>query len=223
MTETELLRLSRAGTPQRPHTWASRDPPSIPKQPRLRPDRYGGELPGPEQAGAQGSQRQASVAVAGRKCPSRTRSSCRERQQLACEAAAEQGKSNNLTATKDQRQYVKNAPGMDPANQFRRPTPSLYKATRAPIWRISPTAPATEAQSLTHWPAGTNREPEDCTRHLESINSSSHASTRARRSAVVGAVIRGVNGPAGMAGQWRPNPERHGQPAQHQPSPKAAG
>ena len=94
-----------------------------------------------------------------------------EHQQKAWEAAAEREKSNN-PATKDQREYDKNAPGMDPANQPAADT-LLYKATRLDLEDITgnpghrgvnPDAPA----------GSINRKPDDRTRHLESINEPSH-------------------------------------------------
>ena len=94
-----------------------------------------------------------------------------ERQQKAREAAAEREKSNN-PATKDQREYGKDAPGMDPANQPAADT-LLYKATRLDLEDITgnpghrgvnPDAPA----------GSINRKPDDRTRHLESINEPSH-------------------------------------------------
>ena len=94
-----------------------------------------------------------------------------ERQQQAWEAAAEREKSNN-PATKDQRTYDKNAPGMAPANQPA-PDTKLYKATRLDLEDVTgnpghrgvnPDAPA----------GSINRKPDDRTRNLESINEPSH-------------------------------------------------
>jgi hypothetical protein len=58
-----------------------------------------------------------------------------ERQQQAWDAAAEREKSNN-PATKSQREYGKDAPGMDPANQPD-PDTKLYKATRLDLEDIT--------------------------------------------------------------------------------------
>jgi hypothetical protein len=58
-----------------------------------------------------------------------------ERQQQAWDAAAEREKSNN-PATKPQREYGKDAPGMDPANQPD-PDTKLYKATRLDLEDIT--------------------------------------------------------------------------------------
>jgi len=90
-----------------------------------------------------------------------------ERQQQAWDAAAEREKSNN-PATKDQRTYDRNAPGMDPANQPA-PDTKLYKATRLDLEDltdnpghrgVNPDAPA----------GSINRRPDDRSGNIESIN-----------------------------------------------------
>ena len=94
-----------------------------------------------------------------------------ERQQRAWEEAAEREKSNN-PATREQRQYDKNAPGMHPANQ---PAPDTKqsKGTRLDLEDITgnpghrgvnPDAPA----------GSINKAPDDRTGKIESINEPDH-------------------------------------------------
>ena len=118
-----------------------------------------------------------------------------ERQQQAWEAAAEREKSNN-PATKDQRTYDKNAPGMDPANQPA-PDTKLNKATRLDLEDltdnpghrgVNPDAPA----------GSINRKPDDRTRHLESINEPSHINQNWPQRGGQGGYTQGKEGEQGQ-------------------------
>jgi hypothetical protein len=95
----------------------------------------------------------------------------RKRQQDAWDLAAEREKSNN-PATKPQRQYDKNAPGMHPANQPE-PTTKIDKATRLDLEDI--TGNPGHRQVNPDAPAGSINGPGvDRTGRYESINEPSH-------------------------------------------------
>ena len=169
-------------------------------------NRYGGELPGQQQG--QGSQQQA-VWPSQAQLSDQDQKQLQERQQQAWEAAAEREKSNN-PATKDQREYDKNAPGMDPANQPA-PDTKLNKATRLDLEDltdnpghrgVNPDAPANSI----------NRKPDDRTRHLESINEPGHIDQNWPQRGGQGGYTHGQGQQGGQ-----PQPQNvMGVPAQHQ-------
>jgi hypothetical protein len=125
------------------------------------------------------------------------RETLQRRQQEAWDAAAEREKSNN-PATREAREYDRNAPGMHPANQ---PAPDtrMSKGTRLDLEDITgnpghrgvnPDAPA----------GSINRRPDDRTGRTESINEPSHINQNmppaGARNAGAG-VAGSINEPAG--------------------------
>ena len=136
-------------------------------------DPKGGPTPNQAYGGqqqAQGGQQQA-VWPSQAQQTDQDRKQMQEHQQKAWEEAGRREQSNN-PATKDQRQYDKNAPGMDPANQPA-PDTKFNKATRLDLEDVTgnpghrgvnPDAPA----------GSINRAPDDKTGNLESINEPSH-------------------------------------------------
>ena len=150
---------------------------------------YGG------QQQAQGGQQQA-VWPSQAQLSDQDRQQLQERQQQAWDEAGRREAGNN-PATKDQRQYDKNAPGMNPANQPA-PDTKLYKATRLDLEDITgnpghrgvnPDAPA----------GSINRAPDDKTGHVESINEPSHINQNWPKRGGQGGYVQGRQG--GMPGQ----------------------
>ena len=154
---------------------------------------YGGELPGQQRG--QGSQQQA-VWPSQAQLSDQDRQQLQERQQQAWDEAGRREAGNN-PATKDQRQYDKNAPGMDPANQPA-PDTKLYKATRLDLEDLTgnPGHRGVNADA----PAGSiNRAPDDKTGHVESINEPSHINQNWPKRGGQGGYVSGRQG--GMPGQ----------------------
>ena len=119
---------------------------------------------GQRQGGQQGQQGQQGFS-------DQEREQSQKRQQEAWEEATRREKDNN-PATKDQREYDKNAPGMDPRNQPA-PDTKMNKATRLDLEDltgnpghrgVNPDAPA----------GSINKKPDDRSGHVESINEPSH-------------------------------------------------
>ena len=131
---------------------------------------YGGQQAQGGQQQGQGGKQQA-VWPSQAQQTDQDRQQMQEHQQKAWDEAGRREKDNN-PATREQRQYDKNAPGMDPANQPA-PDTKYNKATRLDLEDITgnpghrgvnPDAPA----------GSINRAPDDKTGHVESINEPSH-------------------------------------------------